>query len=621
MTSAGSEKKGLTEMHSRAWSLETLRELEKKVEAELAATKRHINSTPTKAPKPSPNVAPLKRSKVLQVSPLKPAQLTFAEDAEESPAHGASSTAIHSQLLADTYVEGSDVYQEIPEFGYATPEKEIPYPITDDMLCAFGSQKPVSLNPYTAEFITDRLKARSSDALSDEASTATASSEYEAKYKALQELVKSKDDQIQVLQQQLADAQAQTKIAESAAAAAAAAETAAAGIPATAPPPVVEEISSAAARQRLRRFVEKRADGTLAVPEAVHQAWKAGGKAREDLLRVWVSSNFDKTSFLREVQHQTSKSKEMRLEIVGDFYTEEELRDQMKVPKARLDEIKAFCEANPTFKRTDTYNKNKVKFWYETRTTATMEQAHRSELTDKTTMEVAPEMDADGEHVLLRDEGHAFSLTGFDVAPGGAASSSNAPGSSGDGSGKDVATSLGLPMLIGKDRPELHIAAYQNALTTRINKLTDCRGRLDAVPDKDRTEPIKKLMGKMDACIVSLDNLHDEITEMYADGAVNGFEPNGNGQKLLTVYKTATKVCPGTGLGDIGEGAMEALQLESRSKISKPKAKAEPSLPRNPKPKAKPAATKPEDAEEGSGEPKAKAKAKALRVRGKTPEK
>ena len=74
--------------------------------------------------------------------------------------------------------------------------------------------------------------------------------------------------------------------------------------------------------------------------------------------------------------------------------------------------------------RTDTYNSSKTKYWNERRTTASMEQAHRTELIDRTSMEADADMDASGENILIRDGLHSFDLDDFSCGiPSGASSS------------------------------------------------------------------------------------------------------------------------------------------------------------------------------------------------------
>ena len=201
-----------------------------------------------------------------------------------------------------------------------------------------------NMNPYAAEYgagLIHEEKLKPSES-SDEASTATASSEYlaamDAKYKALEEKLMAKDNVIAGLQKQLEDLKLRAETPKpddvaKAPVAPAAAEAAveAAGSEELAPAPAPALVSSAASRQRLRRLCERKADGSLLVPESIHQAWKSGGQARENLLQVYVGSSFNKDTFLREISVESRKSKELKVEVTGDFFTEEEMRDELKL--------------------------------------------------------------------------------------------------------------------------------------------------------------------------------------------------------------------------------------------------------------------------------------------------
>ena len=92
-------------------------------------------------------------------------------------------------------------------------------------------------------------------------------------------------------------------------------------------------VTSTAAKQPLRRMCERRADGRLKVPEEIHDQWKAGGASRERLLKIWVGSGFDKDSFVRGITHETKKSKELKMSVTGDFFTEEEMKEDLGLPK------------------------------------------------------------------------------------------------------------------------------------------------------------------------------------------------------------------------------------------------------------------------------------------------
>ena len=94
-------------------------------EVAAAAIKRQIGRTPAKTPEPSPNVAPLKRSKVVpELSPLKPVSLEFshASDAIEATLHdqGSASSGLAGGDPTLCLLEGlaeTDVYNVVPEFG------------------------------------------------------------------------------------------------------------------------------------------------------------------------------------------------------------------------------------------------------------------------------------------------------------------------------------------------------------------------------------------------------------------------------------------------------------------------------------------------------------------------
>ena len=203
-----------------------------------------------------------------------------------------------------------------------------------------------AVNPYSTEFAIDRLKLKSSstDALSDGVSTATATSEYEAKLKVLQDVCKQKDAEIATLHQQLENAKA---LDAEIASLHEQLERAKAQIPqevidvdgsepvnaGSAESAAAAPVSQAAAKQRLRRLCERKADGTLQVPEDIHTAWKEGGASRDRLLKVYVRSGMCKDSFLRQIQLQTSKSKEMKVSVTGDFFTEEEMKDTLNLSR------------------------------------------------------------------------------------------------------------------------------------------------------------------------------------------------------------------------------------------------------------------------------------------------
>ena len=54
-----------------------------------------------------------------------------------------------------------------------------------------------------------------------------------------------------------------------------------------------------AARAKLRRFCQRKADGTLSVPLEVHNQWKEAGAGRDRLLQMFVGVNFDRDPSLQ----------------------------------------------------------------------------------------------------------------------------------------------------------------------------------------------------------------------------------------------------------------------------------------------------------------------------------
>ena len=104
------------------------------LEAELAATtKRQHGQTPTEAPEPSPNKAPLKKTKMaMNASPIKPLNLDLKGSAAAALAQQVAPSSVRGSanevdntlaLLGDldvdeTYVApGSDGDEVVPEFG------------------------------------------------------------------------------------------------------------------------------------------------------------------------------------------------------------------------------------------------------------------------------------------------------------------------------------------------------------------------------------------------------------------------------------------------------------------------------------------------------------------------
>ena len=92
-------------------------------------------------------------------------------------------------------------------------------------------------------------------------------------------------------------------------------------------------LSKEAAKQRLRRVCTGKADGILGVPQAVRDAWKAGGASRDRLLTVFMNNGYDKDSFVRQITHEFKQTREVKVQVTGDFYTEESMVEELKLTR------------------------------------------------------------------------------------------------------------------------------------------------------------------------------------------------------------------------------------------------------------------------------------------------
>ena len=91
--------------------------------------------------------------------------------------------------------------------------------------------------------------------------------------------------------------------------------------------------------------------------------------------------------------------------------------------------------------------------------------------------------------------------------------------------GKDTMALLGLPMLVGGEKPESYITAYQMGIATRLTKLTDARSKLDdAFPADQQTDMTKKLLNP--SCMHLFDNYIPHMYIMQAYTYVYTFHPN-----------------------------------------------------------------------------------------------
>ena len=86
-----------------------------------------------------------------------------------------------------------------------------------------------------------------------------------------------------------------------------------------------------AARQSLRRLCTARANGSLLVPQDTYTKFWNGGSDRKKLLTLFVAHGCDRDRFIKEVKVLSEKEKKMQLEVGGDYFSEEDLRDLKKL--------------------------------------------------------------------------------------------------------------------------------------------------------------------------------------------------------------------------------------------------------------------------------------------------
>lgn len=89
-----------------------------------------------------------------------------------------------------------------------------------------------------------------------------------------------------------------------------------------------DEVANEAIRKRLDRLCKRRSNGTLLVPDHIHEKWKQGGEGRKELRKLLAEAGYDKEQFVKLVEVEKEKSKELDLKTEGDFLSEETMRKE-----------------------------------------------------------------------------------------------------------------------------------------------------------------------------------------------------------------------------------------------------------------------------------------------------
>ncbi|CAE7355961.1 unnamed protein product [Symbiodinium sp. CCMP2592] len=108
-----------------------------------------------------------------------------------------------------------------------------------------------------------------------------------------------------------------------------------------------EEMLKNAAKQRIRRMVKPKAKRSdLVVPAWVAEQWNKGTSQKEAMAALLQEVNWDKTSFLNELEKVVKRTRE--IEIVKDqgWYSQSEMKTDLKWQ--RITAAVAHCEKNPS---------------------------------------------------------------------------------------------------------------------------------------------------------------------------------------------------------------------------------------------------------------------------------
>ena len=93
----------------------------------------------------------------------------------------------------------------------------------------------------------------------------------------------------------------------------------------------IPELSADAQRKKLDRLCKRRSNGSLIVPEHVRAKWLQGGAARQELRSLLVEANYDHQEFVKLVEVERERKKQLDVKVEGDFYTEEDMRKVLKL--------------------------------------------------------------------------------------------------------------------------------------------------------------------------------------------------------------------------------------------------------------------------------------------------
>ncbi|CAE7253899.1 unnamed protein product [Symbiodinium necroappetens] len=113
------------------------------------------------------------------------------------------------------------------------------------------------------------------------------------------------------------------------------------------------ELLQEAAKARIARMTKpKRKRTDLNVPQFVIDKWNSGTSSKDEMAELLMRVNNDKDKFVEELELIIRKVKKFILHVNEGWYSESEMKAELKWSAQRIAGAKKLCEANPDLNRT-----------------------------------------------------------------------------------------------------------------------------------------------------------------------------------------------------------------------------------------------------------------------------
>ncbi|CAE7277929.1 unnamed protein product [Symbiodinium sp. CCMP2592] len=152
----------------------------------------------------------------------------------------------------------------------------------------------------------------------------------------------------------------------------------------------------------------KRKRTDLNVPQFVIDKWNSGTNAKDEMAELLLHLNNNKDKFIEELELIIKKIKKFTLHVDEGWYSELEMKTELKWSPQRIAGAKKLCEANPDLVRSNVYDG--VKEYYVTvRETAKHVHAHEQEQSQRKKMKAEEPMEFKKDEFDLLDKAKARS--------------------------------------------------------------------------------------------------------------------------------------------------------------------------------------------------------------------